>query len=274
MFPMRNLALQVVYHGSHFHGYQIQPGQRTVQECVEIALASLLGSPCPLLCAGRTDAGVHGYAQVVSFQTDHRMPVDRLVPALRSRLPEDLAVIQAWELPAEFNPRASALGRHYRYLLQDGGLFNPLLREGVWHCPYRVDRGLLSRVWKGIEGQHDFKAFCKSGSYRQHYLGAIYWTRCWEHRGLIVLEIFGRSFLYNMVRTLVGTSVDIARGNLPEDALQQALQTGERRRVGQTAPPQGLYLYNVIYPPEYGLELIRPEIHAWPAPIAAEPHAV
>lgn len=264
---MRNIALQVVYHGTHFHGYQHQPGMRTVQACVEEALETLLKQPCPLLCAGRTDAGVHGYAQVVSFQTGHRIPVERMVLALRSLLPDDLAVVQAWELPAEFNPRASALGRHYRYLLQDGGIFNPVLRNQVWHCPYRVDRGLLRQVWKSLEGQYDFKAFCKTGSYRRHYLSRIYWTRCWEHQGLIVLEILGRSFLYNMVRTLVGTSIDIARGNLPPDTIQQLLGSGDRRRVGLTAPPQGLYLFNVIYPPEYGLSLVLPGIHAWPAPI-------
>lgn len=265
---MRNLALQLVYHGTDFHGYQNQPGQRTVQAAVETALETVLQTSCPLLCAGRTDAGVHAYAQVVSFQTDHRIPAERLVPALRSFLPADLAVVQAWELPADFNPRASAQGRHYRFLLQDGGPFNPVMREQVWHCPYPVDRRLLQQIWKSLEGTHDFKAFCKSGSYRQHYLSTIYWTRCWEHQGLIVLDILGRSFLYNMVRTLVGTAVDIARGNLPADTLSRAIATGERRLVGLTAPPQGLYLYNVIYPAAYGLHLVLPRIHNWPAPIS------
>ena len=266
---MRNIALQIVYHGTCFHGYQNQPGQRTVQSCVEEALEILLQLPAPLLCAGRTDAGVHAYAQVVSFQTEHRMPVDRFVPALRSLLPEDLAVVQAWELPPEFNPRASALGRHYRYVLQPGGVFNPLIRQQVWHCPYTVDRTLLQQSWKSLEGTHDFRAFCKSGSYRQHFNSTIYWTRCWEHGPLLVLDIMGRSFLYNMVRTLVGTMVDIARGRLAPETLAQALSSGERRLVGLTAPPQGLYLFNVVYPPEYAIQLIQPTIHSWPVPVTA-----
>ena len=262
---MRNIGLQLVYQGSDFHGYQIQPGLRTVQACLEAALKSLLTESVATICAGRTDAGVHAYAQVVNFCTGHSLPVERFAPALNSLLPPDLRIAGAWELDPAFNARFAARARHYRYVI--GKPASPLQRQVIWQCAYDLDLELLKATWLNLQGQHDFRAFCRKGSYRQNFVIPIYWTRCWQHGSLTVLEIMGQSFVYNMVRTLVGTAVDMARGRLAPDTLSQALSRGERKLVGTTAPPQGLTLYNVIYPPACRIQLIQPEIHAWPVPI-------
>lgn len=266
---MRNIALQLVYQGTGFHGYQVQPGQRTVQSCLAEALQTLLQHEPALICAGRTDAGVHAYAQLVNFQTAHRLPVDRFAPALNRMLPPDLRVLKAWEVADDFSSRFAALARHYRYVLAPNQLAHPLLRDQIWYSAHQLDLELLSQVWASLEGEHDFRAFCSQGSYRQNFRIPIYWTRSWRHGELIVLELMGQSFLYNMVRTLVGTAVDIARGHFAPERLQQALTSGERALVGVTAPPQGLYLFNVIYPPEHGIELIDAGVHAWPVPVTA-----
>lgn len=267
---LRNLAVQLSYQGTDFNGYQIQPGApRTVQAEVQQVLARLLRHPPRLTCAGRTDAGVHAYAQVVSFETDKDFPVDRLAPALNSMLPPDVRAVQAWEVPAEFSARFSALARHYRYILRpQEATTNPHLRNSIWYCRHDLDFEKLRQGWLSLQGQHNFQAFCKSGSYRKDYEISVHWCNAWQWQGFWVLEIIAQSFLYNMVRNLVGTVVDIARGKLPPEQLQQALASGERQLSGSTAPPQGLYLYHVLYPAALGFELLQPQLHSWPVPLA------
>lgn len=253
----RNIVLHISYEGTHFHGYQIQPGQRTVQSCVESALSRLLQQDISVTCAGRTDTGVHALAQVVNFKTNHSFPLAKFVPALRGLLPPDIAVVQAWEKPPEFHARFSALARHYRYWLQPSAPANPFLRSRVWLCPWLLDVNLFQQAWKDLRGKHHFAAFCKSGSYRTNHDINVMWSDCLWQNGLLRCDIMADSFLYNMVRSLIGTTVDIARGRLPADHLQQLLQNPQRQQVGRTAPPEGLYLYNVIYPPTLELHLVQ-----------------
>lgn len=267
---LRNLAVQITYQGTDFNGYQIQPGEpRTVQAELQTVLERLLRHAPRISCAGRTDAGVHAYAQVVNFQTAKDFPVDRLAPALNSMLPGDVRAIQAWEMPADFSARFSALARHYRYILRPHeSTRNPHLRNSIWQCRYDLDFERLKQSWLSLQGQHNFQAFCKSGSYRDSYDISVHWCHAWQWQGFWVLEIIAQSFLYNMVRNLVGTMVDIARGKLPPEQLQLALDRGERHLSGSTAPPQGLYLYHVLYPAALGLELLQPNLHNWPVPLA------
>lgn len=264
----RHLALQLAYQGTDFHGYQVQPQQRTVQSELEHALERLLGHCPQTICAGRTDAGVHAYAQVVHFSTDHSLPLERLGLALNALLPGDLRVVRCFDVPPDFSARFSAVARHYRYLIGQHPVVPPLLRQHSWFYSRELDSILLQQNWESLQGRHNFAAFCKTGSYRENFEIPIHWVRCWPYGSFWVLEIIGQSFLYNMVRTLVGTVVDIARGHLSPEVLPRALEGGERRWVGTTAPPQGLYLYNVIYPPDLGLNLIQADLHDWPVPLA------
>lgn len=252
---MRNIALHVAYEGTHFHGYQIQQGQRTVQATLETALSHLLQDRISIICAGRTDAGVHALAQVINFHTPHTLPLERLVPALRGLLPADVAVWQAWEAPLDFHARFSAIARHYRYYLQPQAQAHPFLHSRVWLCPWALDVTLFQQTWQNLIGYHQFSAFCKSGSYRKNHWIEVLWANGEWDKGLLVCDIVADSFLHHMVRSLIGTTTEIARGRLPSDHIQQLLQRPERQQIGPTAPPQGLYLYNVIYPPELKLYL-------------------
>ncbi|MGV3522757.1 MAG: tRNA pseudouridine(38-40) synthase TruA [Candidatus Sericytochromatia bacterium] len=266
----RTLALHLAYQGAHFAGYQVQPQKRTVQSELLTALARFLPDAQRLICAGRTDAGVHAYAQLVQLDTHSSFPLAKLPDALNSQLPEDLRVIQAWEVPAHFSARFDAQARHYRYLIQlRSGPVYPHQRGLAWQCHFPMDTELLKRVWREVQGRHDFAAFCKSGSYREHKTVIdLRWSHCWQYGDWLVLELMAQSFLYNMVRTLVGTAVDIARGQLPPERMREALAQRDRRLVGHTAPPQGLYLFNVVYPPAFGLDLVRENLQGWPVPLA------
>lgn len=266
---MQNLALHLSYHGGRFHGYEKQPRQRTVRGVLEEKLGQILQNDIQSTCAGRTDAGVHACAQLVNFKSDHALPVERYVPALNRILPWDLRAHQIWPVDADFSARYDALSRHYRFLLWPHAIVPPHFHGRVWHLRRPCDWGLLQSLWSEIQGEHDFAAFCKSGSYRSNTRIQIHWTRAWQHRELWVLEIMGQSFLYNMVRRLVGLCAAMATGKLPRDQLQRALATGDGELVGyKTAPPEGLYLYNVLYPPQTGIQLLRSELHSWPAPLA------
>lgn len=253
---LRHLGLHLVYEGTHFQGYQVQPGQRTVQGALEAALEKVLGHVCPTVCAGRTDAGVHARAQFVHFQTPHTFPLERLPLALQRHLPTDVAVLQAHELPFDFHARFSALSRCYRYFIQPQARPLPFNARYCWHYPYDFDVEKLFSLWPQLEGSHNFEAFCKSGSYRTQYQIEIEVARLEKGpNGLLCLEIQAQSFLYNMVRTLVGTVLDIARGRFPAERLQAILGTADRALVGLTAPPQGLFLWDVNYPKHFELDL-------------------
>lgn len=266
---VRQVALQLAYDGTHFHGYQVQPQQRTVESELKAALTRFLGFVPDLICAGRTDAGVHAYAQVVAFFTDSPIPLDRYAHALNHLLPGDIRVLQAFEVAADFSARFSAKARHYRYLLAPLSQA-PTLRHSAWQTPFELPFDALAEAWHSVRGEHNFKAFCKSGSYRSHFVINVRWTHCWRHEQYIVLEILAESFLYNMVRSLVGSAVDVARGRYPLAHIAQALATQNRQYVHLTAPPQGLYLYHVMYP-HISQRLIVPGVHDWPVPIGSFP---
>ncbi len=266
---MRHMALQVAYDGTAFSGYQVQPKQRTVEGELKRALRQFTGQELSLICAGRTDAGVHAHAQLAAFHIDCPIPTERFAPALNRMLSGDVRVVQAFEIPADFSARFSARARHYRYLLMPHSQA-PVFRNHAWQLDFELDLDKLAEAWLAVRGLHNFKAFCASGSYRKNFEIDVKWTRCWTHGDYIVLEIMAESFLYNMVRSLVGSAVDIARGRYPLSQLQQALNTQDRSLVRFTAPPQGLYLYHVIYP-ELPVSLIYKGLHDQPVPVGEIP---
>ena len=265
----RQVALQLAYDGTHFHGYQVQPRQRTVESELKAALARFLGGAPDLICAGRTDAGVHAYAQLVAFFTESPIPIERYAAALTRILPGDIRVLQAFEVAEDFSARFSAKARHYRYLLAPLSQA-PTLRHSAWQTPFAVPFDALAEAWHCVRGEHNFKAFCKSGSYRNNFVINVRWTHCWQYEQYIVLEILAESFLYNMVRSLVGSAVDVARGRYPLSDIAQALNTQSRSYVHLTAPPEGLYLYHVIYP-DIPQRLIIEGVHDWPVPVGNIP---
>lgn len=256
--PLLYWALQVAYDGSQFAGYQVQPGLRTVQGELEAALNKLLGAISKTNPAGRTDAGVHAYAQLVNFNTPSALPLDRMLSPLRRLLPDDIGVVKAWSVPPDFHARFKALARHYRYRVALTKQHHPLARQRFWAYPHTVDLQLLTEVWEQLVGKAHFGAFCKQSGYTRSDELEVLWTRVRQQGPWLEFDIMADRFLHNMVRALVGTALDIARGRFPADHIQTLLAQPDRAQIGLTAPAHGLYFYNVVYPPEYGLTLLEP----------------
>lgn len=242
---MRAFKLTLGYDGTHFHGWQRQPGQRTVQGVIEEALSGVMGRPTTVQGAGRTDAGCHARGQVASFAAETTLPARALSPSLNRRLPDDVRVRAAAEVAEDFDARRSATGRRYAYRLLDRD--DVLWRRTAW-CPGReASLEALARAVRPLEGEHDCTAFQSTGSTPTRTVCRIVrasWRR-WEAG--VMLDVVADHFLYHMVRNVVGTLLVAAREADPAAHVEAVLAGGDRRAAGPTAPAQGLCLEEVFY---------------------------
>lgn len=256
-----HLALQLAYQGSRFSGFQTLPGRRTVQGELERVLSHLPLRAGPLSCAGRTDAGVHAYGQIVSFAAELRCPPARLLCLLQERLPEDLAVVQMQTVPETFHARFSARGRHYRYLLRLNAPPDPFQAGISWRYPYPLAPERLAAAWSQCQGSYDFACLARPDPGRHSSQMRVWLSVLRPLGNFWALEIVADRFLTSVVRRLVGTALDMARGRLPADYLSRILSGQEvpQQPEGRLAPAQGLILCRALYPSEYGLELNYPD---------------
>lgn len=248
---MRNIKLLVQFDGTDFAGWQRQDGQRTVQGVLEQALAGLLRTPVKATASSRTDAGVHALALPVGFRTDANLPLKAFVFGLDSLLPDDVRVLSAEEVPDGFNARFSTLGKTYRYRIQGGRVRLPLERRYAWHVPLPIDLEAVRAGASVLLGEHDFTSF------RSVQCDAASPVRCVtrldvveERSGIVAIEIRANGFLRNMVRIVAGTLVQVGLGRRPPSWIADVLAARDRRVGGITAPPQGLFLVEVEYPPD------------------------
>lgn len=240
--------LVVGYDGTAFHGWQIQPGRRTVQGVMEEALGQVVGAGVRVNGAGRTDAGVHARGQVASFEAATRLPARALAPLLARVLPTDVRIEAAEDARPGFHARHSAVARRYSYRLLAAD--DVLWSRFAWRPPRAVPAPALERAALVLEGAHDCSAFRASGSSPANAVCTIFragWA-VWE--GGLRFDIVADHFLYHMVRNLVGTSLAAGREREPGAAMGRVLESRDRGRAGVTAPPQGLCLEQVFYPPE------------------------
>ena len=246
--PIRLIRLDLEYDGTGLSGYQRQDNGPTVQGHVEAALAEMLGVPIRLTGASRTDAGVHARGQVVTLRTTHTIPVDGLRRGLNGLLPPSIAVRAAAEVPAEFHPRLSATGKHYRYQLWLGRDRSPHLRHVAWHRPLRLDLDAMRTAAAAMVGEHDFDAFravgCVARTTRR-LMSSIDLVELAPE--LLAIEVRGNAFLRNMVRIMAGTLVDVSDGRIDAAQMPEIIASKDRLRAGQTAPAHGLCLMQVCY---------------------------
>jgi tRNA pseudouridine38-40 synthase len=249
---MRWLQLVLMYDGTRYAGWQVQPGQATVQQVLEDALQQVTGAPARASASGRTDAGVHALGQVVSVCTETRLSCAVLGRALNAVLPNDIAVRSVRPTRSGFHARRDALGKRYRYQIDNGPVPHVFRRQFAWHVPTALDHEAMARAARGLCGRHDFRSFESSGSARQTSVRTV--TDLCVRRGhdddsnQVTIEVAADGFLYNMVRTIVGTLVEVGRGAQPEGWPVAVLRARDRRRAGPTAPPHGLCLLHVAYP--------------------------
>jgi tRNA pseudouridine38-40 synthase len=248
---MRTIKLTLAYDGTAYAGWQVQAGARTIQEVIETALAKITGQPIRILASGRTDAGVHALGQVVGFRTETHLSPEILVRALNAELPRDIAVLAAAEVPQGFHATRDAKRKRYRYLIYDGPVRDVFGRGTSWHCPWGLDAEAMDRAAQSLCGTHDFSSFETRGSERLTSVRTIYeiGVRRGEgaERHAITFEVEADGFLYNMVRTIVGTLAKVGRGARPESWVAEVLAAADRRVAGPTVPPQGLFLVSVKY---------------------------
>ncbi len=252
-------VVTVSYDGRPFAGFQRQPGQVTVQGRLEAALAIALRRPVITACAGRTDAGVHALAQVISFPA-HEPDVDNrsLLRSLNSLAGDGISVVDVRSAPPQFDARHSAVSREYRYRVVTGPVPPLFLRDLAWWVKGPLDLGAMRQAASELTGRHDFRTFCVKGSSEGkrtvRTIDLLEIEPAWEMgEHCIVVRIIGRSFLHSMVRIVVGSLVEVGRGKRPARWVGEVLEAQHRGAAGQTAPPHGLTLWHVTYPEELWL---------------------
>jgi tRNA pseudouridine38-40 synthase len=250
---MRNLKLILSYDGSEFAGWQVQPDAVTVQGTLASAIGRITGEKVLPQGSGRTDAGVHALAQVVTFVTEASVPTANFVKALNDILPASVRVLEVQEAAADFHARHSARGKIYRYRIYRAAICPPFLARYVWHYPYPLGEEAMGLAAALVEGEHDFTSFAAADPERgrdgapvsnlRHILSSS-----WERQGdEFVYTVRGSGFLHQMVRNLVGTFILVGKGTLQAEDVTRILEARNRSVAGATAPASGLYLVNVEY---------------------------
>ena len=244
---MRNLRLLIEYDGSAYAGWQVQPNRPTVQGALQAALTRVTGAPVKLVGAARTDAGVHAVGQVANFTTESPHPCGTFHRALNALLPRDIVVREAAEVPLTFDARRSASGKTYRYTLLVRADPSPLHRHWTLHVPPPLDLTAMGEAAVVLLGRHDFSAFRSSACEASHPVRTVWEARFVEDPPLWHFVISAEAFLQHMVRTIVGTLLQVGRGRRPPEEVAALLASRDRARAGPTAPPHGLCLEKVHY---------------------------
>jgi tRNA pseudouridine38-40 synthase len=245
---MRNIKLVLSYDGTDFNGWQTQPGFRTVQETLESAIATLTGEPSiHVNASGRTDAGVHAVGQVVNFYTAAVHTPDVFVRAVNAHLPPDVIIREAADMPQSFDANRDAKRKLYRYVIHDGPVPDVFLRRYAYHTRHRLDDAAMKRAAAPLLGRHDFHSFETDWPNRMSSVRTV--TRIAVNRlgDWIWLDVEADGFLYNMVRAIAGTLINVGRGYWPESQVVEILNAEDRKEAGPTAPAQGLFLMRVTY---------------------------
>ncbi|MFW5693574.1 MAG: tRNA pseudouridine(38-40) synthase TruA [Alkalispirochaeta sp.] len=250
---MRTFLIRVAYDGTDFSGYQVQrQGERTVQAVLERALHELHGHPVHTVVAGRTDSGVHAVGQHVSFESDRdSIPEGRMAAAITSRLPRDVAVLNARVVEPGFHARYSAVSRHYRYHLVVAPIQLPHLRNYTWAIPFSPDVERVDREAQALIGRHDFSTFAARREPGADMVRTVLYLRFQRDGERLVCAIGADGFLWHMVRSIVGTLVAREqrrqRGDVVAESMAALLTARDRARAGTTAPASGLFLHDVEY---------------------------
>lgn len=242
-----NYLLALRYDGSAFHGWQIQPNGITVQECLEQAIGQATGKRVPVIGCSRTDAGVHAHEFCCNFRADTRIPADRLPAALNFYLPRQVAVLSCREVPQAFHARYDCAGKTYRYHIHNSAVRDPFLLGRAALEPFPLDEEQLARQAEDFLGRHDFAAFCAAGSSVKTTTRTVTQFDVTREGDELYCYIQADGFLYNMVRIMVGTLLDIAKGRLPQGCIPALLAGRDRTKAGVTAPAEGLSLWKVYY---------------------------
>lgn len=245
---MRNIKLTIEYDGKNFPGWQSQPGKISIQTEIENAIKNITGENVQIIASGRTDAGVHALGQVANFHTETNIPIKQIPYAINSKLTKSIVIKSAEEVDDRFHSRYNCKQKTYRYIINNSEFPSALNRYREFHMPYKLDIEKMKKAIKHFEGEHDFAGFKSSGgSEKKTTVRNLTKCELIEDGSRIIIELTGNGFLYNMVRIISGTIVDIGLGKTNADEIDEIIASKDRTRAGKTLPPHGLYLVKVEY---------------------------
>ncbi len=244
---MRNLLLRLMYDGSFYHGWQVQPNGITVQEALQDAIEQILGVRENVVGCSRTDAGVHANDFCCNIRTENEIDCYRFQGALNAVLPESISVKSVSEVELDFHARYNCVTKQYVYRVWNASYKNPFLVNRAWHYKNKIDEDFLNEQAQAYIGTHDFKAFCSAGSTVEDTVRTVKSFSVTRDGDEVLFTVEADGFLYNMVRIMVGSLIEISENKIEKDKLSAIIESKDRALAGRTAPAQGLFLNKVKY---------------------------
>ncbi len=244
---MRNIKLTIEYDGKDYNGWQKQKNKLNIQGEIEKAIYNVTNEEVDLIGSGRTDAGVHAIGQVANFKTNSKIAIEKIPMAINSQLKSSIIVKDAQEVSERFHSRYNAKHKTYRYIINNSKCGTAIYRNLEYCFPIKLDVQKMQKAVKYFEGEHDFKAFKASGTSGKNSVRTIYKAEVRKEGEKIIIELTGNGFLYNMVRIISGTLLDVGLGKISPDEIEQIIQAKDRKNAGKTLPAHGLYLVEVTY---------------------------
>lgn len=244
---MRNIKLTIEYDGKCYNGWQKQPNKLNIQGEIERAIYNITKEEVDLIGSGRTDAGVHALGQVANFKTNSQISIEKIPLAINSQLKNSIVIKEAEEVNERFHSRYNAKHKTYRYIINNSKCGTAIYRNLEYSYPFKLDVEKMKQASKYFEGEHDFKAFKSSGTSSKNSVRTIYKAIVKQEGEKIIIELTGNGFLYNMVRIISGTLLDVGLGKIRAEEIPEIIESKDRQRAGKTLPAHGLYLVEVKY---------------------------
>ena len=244
---MRNIKLTIEYDGKCYNGWQKQPNKLNIQGEIERAIYNITKEEVDLIGSGRTDAGVHALGQVANFKTNSQISIEKLPLAINSQLKNSIVIKEAEEVNERFHSRYNAKHKTYRYIINNSKCGTAIYRNLEYSYPFKLDAEKMKQASKYFEGEHDFKAFKSSGTSSKNSVRTIYKAIVKQEGEKIIIELTGNGFLYNMVRIIAGTLLDVGLGKIQPEEIPEMIESKDRQRAGKTLPAHGPYLVEVKY---------------------------
>ena len=244
---MNNYKLILAYDGTPYHGWQMQDNAITIQQCLSEAIERIFGEKCTIYGSSRTDKGVHAERFCCNFKTEKDRDCEKIAYGLNAVLPESICVLECYKVHEDFNARFDAKGKQYTYKIWNSRRRNPFMIDKALHHPVLIDAEMLNEQAKDYIGTHDFSAFCAAGATTVSNIRTIFDCSVVRQGDLVIFKVKGDGFLYNMVRIMVGTLLDINSGKIEKGSIPEIIESKSRFYAGITAKAHGLYLSEVYY---------------------------
>lgn len=244
---MRNIKLTIEYEGKDYNGWQKQPNKLNIQGEIERAIQIVTGQEVELIGSGRTDAGVHAFAQVANFKIESDFPIEKIATAINSQLKKSIRVLKAQEVPLEFHSRYHCHKKTYGYIIENSEQGTAIYRNNTFHVSQPLDVEKMQQAANYLVGEHDFSSFKSSGTSSKSSVRTIYQAQVLKEQTRVIIMLTGNGFLYNMVRIIAGTLVEIGLGHMEPEEMRKIIEAKNRQKAGKTLAAQGLFLMNVEY---------------------------